>query len=82
MNSSRTPKSRIKKTQKWERVIGIDIGDRWSHYGLLNHQGEVVEEGRFRTAEEPLHKQFADLNPARIALEAGTHSLWMSERLR
>lgn len=83
MNSSRTPKkSRTKKTQKWERIIGIDIGDRWSHYCVLNQEGEVVEEGRFRTAEDSLRKQFSVIEPARIALEAGTHSLWMSEQLR
>jgi len=83
MNSSRTPKkSRTKKTQKWERIIGIDIGDRWSHYCILNQEGEVVEEGRFRTAEDSLRKQFGGIEPARMAIEAGTHSLWMSEHLR
>jgi len=30
-------------------MIGIDLGDVWSHYCTLNEDGEVVDLGRFRT---------------------------------
>jgi transposase len=62
-------------------TIGIDIGDRWSHYCILEAQGEVVEEGRFRTTATSVGKHFQDVPAARIAIEAGTHSIWISEQL-
>jgi hypothetical protein len=30
-------------------TVGIDLGDVWSHYCTLNQEGEVVDQGRFRT---------------------------------
>jgi hypothetical protein len=27
-------------------TIGMDVGDRWRHCGILDASGEVVEEGR------------------------------------
>ena len=44
--------------------------------------GEIAEEGRFRTTEPALRKHFCDTERARIAMEAGTHSIWISEQLR
>lgn len=72
----------MKTSPNVAQTVGIDIGDRWSHYCVLNAEGEILEEGRFRTAEASLQEHFGALEPARIALEAGTHSLWMSEQLR
>src|SRR5262245_5462870 len=65
-----------------ENTIGIDLGDKWSHYCILDGAGEVMEEGRFRTTKESLTKHFADLARTRIALENGAHSIWISECLR
>src|SRR5256885_3849932 len=62
-------------------TIGIDIGDRWSHYCILDEEGEVVEEGRFRTTATSVGKHFQDVPAARIAIEAGTHSIWIREQL-
>jgi transposase len=62
-------------------TIGIDIGDRWSHYCILDEEGEAVEEGRFRTTATSVGRQFQDVPAARIAIEAGTHSIWISEQL-
>jgi len=36
----------MEATDKPEMTLGLDMGDRYSHYCLLNQQGEVVEEGR------------------------------------
>ena len=63
-------------------TIGIDLGDVWSHYCTLNEDGEVVDRGRFRTTPSGVEKWFTDLPRARIAMEAGTHSIWVSEQLR
>jgi transposase len=63
-------------------TIGIDLGDVWSHYCTLNEDGEVVDRGRFRTSPKAVEKWFTDLPPARVAMEAGTHSIWISEQLQ
>ena len=63
-------------------TIGIDLGDQWSHYCVLDEAGEIVEEGRFRTTPEALAKHFDGLSRARIAMEAGTHSIWINEELQ
>ena len=28
-------------------TIGVDLGDQWSHYCMLDEGGEITEEGRF-----------------------------------
>ena len=65
-----------------EMTIGIDLGDVWSHYCTLNQDGEVVDRGRFRTTPAGVDKWFTDLPRVRIAMEAGTHSIWISEQLQ
>jgi transposase len=40
-----------------------------------------VEEGRLRTTPEALRRRFASEQPLRIAIEAGTHSPWVSRVL-
>jgi transposase len=65
-----------------EMTIGIDLGDVWSHYCTLNEAGEVVDRGRFRTSPKGVEKWFTDVPPARVAMEAGTHSIWISEQLQ
>jgi transposase len=57
-------------------------GDVWSHYCTLNEDGEVVGQGRFRTTPSGVDKWFTDLPRTRIAMEAGTHSIWISEQLQ
>src|SRR5258705_6479833 len=63
-------------------TIGIDLGDVWSHYCRLNEDGEVVGQGRFRTSPSGVEKWFTDLPGVRIAMESGTHSIWISEQLQ
>jgi transposase len=67
---------------KVEITIGIDLGDVWSHYCTLNQAGEVVDRGRFRTTPKAIEKWFTDVGPARVAMEAGTHSIWISAPLQ
>src|SRR5437667_4642736 len=70
------------RRSKVERTIGIDLGDVWSHYCTLNEEGEVIDRGRFRTSPKGVEKWFIDVPPARVAMEAGTHSIWISEHLQ
>ena len=55
-------------------TIGIDLGDVWSHYCMLNEEGEVIDRGRFRTSPKGVEKWFIGVPPARVAMEAG-HAL-------
>src|ERR1700754_3127313 len=71
-----------RRQAKVEITIGIDLGDVWSHYCTLNQDGEVVDRGRFRTTPKAIEKWFTDVPPARIAMEAGTHSIWISAQLQ
>jgi transposase len=63
-------------------TIGVDLGDVWSHYCTLNQDGEVVDRGRFSTTPEAIEKWLIDVRPARVAMEAGVHSIWISEQLQ
>jgi transposase len=62
-------------------TVGIDLGDQWSQFCLLDAQGTIGEEGRVRSTRSAFQARFGALAPARIALETGTHSLWASELL-
>src|SRR5260370_19000187 len=60
----------------------MDLGDRFSHYCMLNKDGEVVEEGRIPTNEAAMRRQFEGEARQRIAMECGTHSPWLSRLLK
>lgn len=60
---------------KLAMTIGIDLEDVWSHYCTLNENGEVVNLSRFRTTPKAIDKWFTNVPHARIAMEAGTHSI-------
>jgi transposase len=64
-------------------TVGIDLGDKYSHLCLIDTEsGEVLEEGRLRTTPEALRRRFSsEQQPMRIAIEAGTHSPWVSRLL-
>ena len=66
---------------KPEMTVGLDMGDRYSHYCLLNAGGVVVEEGRMQSTEAALRRHFEGEPEMRIALEVGTHSPWVSRLL-
>jgi len=76
-----------RQAQKGDRImeerltIGIDLGDKSHRYCMLNEAGEVVMEGEVSSSLEALKKMFSRLAPARIALEAGTQSAWVSREL-
>jgi transposase len=69
--------------RKPSMTVGIDLGDKYSHLCLLDTEsGEVIEEGRLRTTPEVLRRRFcSEQRPLRIAIEAGTHSPWVSRVL-
>jgi transposase len=69
---------------KWRPKItaGLDLGDKYSYLCLIDtDSGEAIEEGRLRTTPETFKRRFASERPMRIAIEAGTHSPWVSRVL-
>lgn len=62
------------------RVVGLDLSDRQSTFVVLDRRGQVVGEGKVATTRAAISCQFG--GPClRIALEAGTHSPWVSRLL-
>ena len=63
-------------------TVGLDLGDRVTHFTLLDTRGEVVERGTVATTRDALRSQFQQLPPSRVVLEVSTHSPWVSEMVR
>lgn len=62
-------------------TVGLDLGDRYSQFCLVDQSGTVVEEGRLRTTPDALQRYFTGRSPMRIVIEVGTHSPWISRLL-
>jgi len=60
-------------------TVGVDLGDQWSNYCILDLEGETLAEGQLRTTQEDLAEFFQALNAARVVFEVGTHSPWVQE---
>src|ERR1017187_10271899 len=63
-------------------TIGLDLGDRWSFYCVLDEAGEVLLEQKLPTTPEAMKQTFGKMPRSLIALETGTHSPWVSRLLR
>src|SRR5262245_37816589 len=62
-------------------TIGMDLGDRWSFYCVLDESGKVILEQKLATTPEAMKQTFAKIPRSRIAIETGTHSPWVSRLL-
>ena len=62
-------------------TIGLDLGDRQSSLCLIDAAGVVIEERSVATTPEGLQRLFGTRPAARIVLEVGTHSPWVSRQL-
>jgi transposase len=67
--------------QEQKLTIGLDLGDRWSFYCVLDEAGKIILEQRVPTTAEGLKQTFARIPRSLIALETGTHSPWVSRLL-
>jgi transposase len=62
-------------------TIGVDLGDRWSCYCVLDEAGKILLEQKLATTAEAMKQTFAKIPRSVIALETGTHSPWVSRLL-
>ncbi len=63
-------------------TIGLDVGDRTTHYCVLDGERSVIARSTFRSTPVALSKTLAQFRGARVALEAGSQSPWMLRQLR
>src|SRR5215475_3220058 len=59
-------------------TIGVDLGDRWSFYCVLDEAGKIILEQEVPTTPEAIKQVFGKIPQSLIALETGTHSPWVS----
>jgi transposase len=72
---------KVEKNASQKLTIGLDLGDRWSWYCVLDEAGEVVLEQKVATTPKAMKVVFGGMARSRIALETGTHSPWVSRVL-
>ena len=74
-------KNRNEIFKQQQLTIGVDVGDRISHYCILDETGNVILEQRVPTTPKGIQQIFGKISRCRIALESGTHSPWLSRLL-
>src|SRR5690348_18497562 len=79
ISTVQTFKSDIFKEQKL--TIGVDLGDRWSLYCVLDEAGRIIQEQKVPTTPEAMRQTFGNIQRSLIAIETGTHSSWVSRFL-
>src|SRR6266403_6283811 len=62
-------------------TTGLDLGDRWSNYCVLDEAGEIILEQKVAMTPEAMKQTFSKIPQGLIALETGTHSPWVSRLL-
>jgi transposase len=72
---------RVQIFKENQLTIGLDLGDRTSHYCVLNEAGEVMLESKLPTTPKGIEEVFSRIPGSRVALETGTHSPWVSRQL-
>ena len=63
-------------------TIGMDMGDKKHSICVLDSEGEVRARTTVANTARAIHKYFKDLEPCLVAIEAGTHSGWVSRILQ
>ena len=59
-------------------TIGLDLGDHWSCYCVLDEAGKIILEQKVATTPEAMKQTFGKIPRSLLALETGTHSPWVS----
>lgn len=63
-------------------TIGMDMGDKNHNVCMLDAHGEVLERTTVTNTAKAIRKYFGGLASCLVALEAGTHSGWVSRILQ
>ena len=63
-------------------TVGLDVGDKRTHWCAIDAERKVVARGSFRTSRDELAGAMVAYAGAKVVLEAGSQSPWMSRALR
>ncbi len=69
-------KNRTEKTL--ETTIGLDLGDKNHYYHMIDQECVVIKKGKIGANVRAVRRFFSAQPPSLIAMEAGTHSPWIS----
>lgn len=58
-------------------TLGLDLGDRRSHFCVIDVDGRLVDEGNVATDRNGLGELFGRVDPMRVVLEACGHVHWV-----
>jgi transposase len=82
MKKNSTVAARRKQIFKQKQLtIGMDLGDRFTCYCVLDEAGEVMVEQKLPTTRQAMKQVFGGMPSSRVALETGAHSPWVSRQL-
>ena len=62
-------------------TLGLDFGDRSHYVCVLDAAGQIIHEGPVVNDRAALASLLTNYPAATVALEAGTHSPWISRHL-
>lgn len=71
-------KNSINRPVTMMTAIGLDLADRWSDWCGIDESGKVARRERVKTTDSELRRVFGAVATTTIAVEAGTHSAWVS----
>jgi transposase len=63
-------------------IVGVDLGDRFSRYCVLDQKGQVLAEDTIATTRRAFRALFGERPGARAVIEVGTHSPWVQRLLQ
>jgi transposase len=64
-----------------QRWVGLDVSDQSIEWVAVDEEGAVVDGGRFKTSAVAAEKWGREFSRSVMAIEAGTHSPWLSRVL-
>ena len=62
-----------------KKTLGFDLGDRRSHYCLVDRRGREIDQAVVETTRPRLSALFKRMKGARLVLEMGTHACWIAD---
>lgn len=62
-------------------AVGLDLSDRTGRFYAIDDEGKEIEQGTIALRTPELEKWARSIPPTLIAIEAGTHSPWISRLL-
>jgi transposase len=62
-----------------KKTLGLDLGDRRSHYCLLDRRGRELEQAVVETTPSALTAFFKRMKKVRLVIEMGTHACWIAD---